>query len=329
LSYADRCLVVDATGTRTLWAGAGRWIAAIDPDGLRLGNRVWPSPTLDCVELRPLDVFDVPGTQIAARRHDDLWLTAIVCRPTFASADINVRVRGNGARADDETLPRWRYVQDGEGTAAISDDDCIAIVTLDRRLRVLRHPAAAGERGPEIIADLVFEHEAYSLSAIDSGFVIVSAIESEPPPSQAQIGRLYARGARPFAASWHSEVRSIDAAGATQWSARVGFPVLQPPIDMGGGRVAVAGRGLACIEAGRVVWTKPANVDVYATAFANGTLAVGIGSRLAIIDIDGTWRSSIELPDGMLIVTPPAIGADRSLAFGTTVHTFVVPAIDG
>ena len=327
IGYADRALVVDAGGTHTRFAGAGRWIPGIDPDGVRVGNRVWPAGAAEYRELRPFGLFDTSAVQLAARRHDDLWIAATLGRPAFGPVEVRVIVRANDARIDDDTAPRWRHTQAGEGVATIADDDTIAIATDDRHVRMLRHPNDPQLRAPAIVGDVELEHEPYSLCAIDGGFVVVSAIEAAP--AEARIARLYTRGARTFRAEWSSDVRWLDVTGRALWTARVPFAVLQPPVDLGAGRIAVAGRGLACIEGGRVVWTKPAaNVDVYATAFVDGTLAVGIGSRLAILSRDGDMLRSIDVPDGMRIVTPPAIGPDGSLAFGTTGHTFVVPALD-
>ncbi len=323
LGYAEHCLVVGGAGTHSLSSGDGRWIAAFDEDGVRFGNRVWSSFGAGYYELCPFDLFDVSSRQIAARRHDDLWITVGIYTAPFRQTVTNIAVRANGALADDEVAPRWRQSQDGEGAAAITDDDRVGLLTLDRRLRVFRHPRDPEAREPDLVVERTMDHDVYSISAIDEGFVVVGAVESSPAPLELRRARLMGSRRYPGSSAWQTQVRSIDPLGETKWSAHVRFPVSQPPIDMGGGRVAVVGRGLACIENGRVLWEWPADVDVYATSYVDGTLAVGVGPRLMFVGRDGFSHTSLDVPGGIAIVTPPAIGADRSVTVGTTGQTFV------
>ncbi len=323
LDYADRCLVVDGSGARSLSSEDARWIAAFDEDGFRFGNRVWSSLAADYDELCPFDLFDVPGRQIVARRHAHLWITVGIYAVPFRQTVTNIAVRANGAHADDELAPRWRQSQDGEGAAAISDDDKVGLLTLDRRLRVFRHPRVPEAREPDLVFERTMDNDVYSISAIDEGFVVVGAVESSPAPFELRRARLMGERRLPISSAWQTQVRLIDATGETKWTAHVRFAVAQPPIDMGGGRVAVVGRGLACIDGGRVLWEWPADVDVYATSYADGTLAVAVGPRLLFVDRNGSCHTTLDVPGGLVIVTPPAIGSDRSVAVGTAGDAFV------
>lgn len=105
------------------------------------------------------------------------------------------------------------------------------------------------------------------------------------------------------------------------------FPVLQPAVELDGERVLVVGRGVACLEAGRLLWSRSADEDVYATAFCDGTVALGFGSRVAILDRDGTLLDLVRLPDGAVIVCPPAIAGDGTLVIATSLQPFTVSVL--
>ncbi|HET6583852.1 MAG TPA: hypothetical protein VFG69_10395 [Nannocystaceae bacterium] len=330
LCYPDRMLVVDATGTRELAAPYGQWIGALEDDGsVRLGNRLWSERDGSRLFLRPLGRFSEPGIQLVARWHDELWTTVVQSTGAFKPREIAVHVRSNGARIDDETAPRWAFAQPVDGTAAIADDGTVLVATADRHLHVLTRPRDLRAREPEIVARVELPHEPYAVSAVENGFVVLSAIESAPPDPAASIGRRFGRGERRFAASWRTEVRVLDGRGTTQSICDVGFAVLQPAVEVDRDRFVLAGRGLACVAGGKLAWTKPGNVDVYATAFGDGTLAVGLGSRIAVLDREGAALQTMDVPDRARVVTPLAIGPDGSLAFGTTGSTHVVPVSHG
>lgn len=328
IAYADRLLVVDHVGTHEYPAGRGQWIAALDPDGVRLGNRIW-APGADApAELGPMGIFDDGCVQTVASWRDGVWITVAQRRATFAPNQVMVRVRGNGPRYHDATAPRWALDWPGEGTAAVADDGTVVLAGIDRSLHVLEHPRDPTEREPIVRAQFELPHEPYAISAIDGGFVVLSAIEAAPPDPAIRLGRLHGRGLHRFAASWRTEVRAFDRDLQTTWSAELGFAALQPAIDGGSGRVVIAGRGLAGLEQGIVRWSLATAHEALATAFVDGSLAVGVGAHLVIVDPDGRTAQTVAVPEGHTVVTPPAIGPDGSLAFGTDAHTYVVPGLD-
>jgi outer membrane protein assembly factor BamB len=110
-----------------------------------------------------------------------------------------------------------------------------------------------------------------------------------------------------------SRLHCVDINGHEQWSTVVPFAVRQPPIDGSDGRVYLAGDGLAAIENGQVLWSKPATETIRATAFVDGTLAITQVNTFRIIKRDGpnilTYYSRFNEP----ITTPPAITHDGAV----------------
>jgi hypothetical protein len=110
-----------------------------------------------------------------------------------------------------------------------------------------------------------------------------------------------------------SRVHCVDIGGHEQWSTVVPFVVRQPPIDGSGGRVYLAGDGLAAIENGTVIWSQSATDTIRATAFSNGMLAVTQGNTFRIVSRGGmgalTHPSHFDEP----ITTPPAITHDGTV----------------
>lgn len=317
-------VVVDLQGTHA-FEGNGRWLGALEDDGAtRLGNRVWPADGSERQLLRPIGRFVEPAVQLAASWHDELWITALQRTAPFAPPQLVVEVRANGSRLDDEAAPRWCFVWPRRGTAAIADDGTVAIATEDHALHILAAPTDPACRDPEVVAQLELPYEPYGLSATDDGFLVCSAIDGDVTAAVALRRRL---GLRPHGipAAWRTEVRSLDRRGDTRWAAVLDMTVWQPPIDGGGDRVLLAGRGLACIEGGAVQWTRALGSELYATAFADGSAAVGVGAHVGVVDRVGTMVQGFAIPE--VVVTPPSIGRDGALAVGTQGRTYLVPVI--
>lgn len=324
LGYEDRVVVLGPEGMTTRYTEDGRRIPAFDTDGVRVGNQVWTRDG-SCGELQPLGVFDGPGRQLVARRRRGWWATVLVSREPLAARLLKVRVRASDSTSEDDA-PCWAYTVEGDGTAAIADDDTIAVAGTDRVFRTLRAPASEASDTLAVVGERELVDEPYQVSALHEGFVLVCADDSAVP-AEARVGRLHGRGARRFPAAWTSEICALDGRAQVRWTARVGFPVLQPAVELDGERVLVVGRGVACLEAGRLLWSRSADEDVHATAFCDGTVALGFGSRVAILDRDGTVLDLIGLPDGASVVCPPAIASDGSLVIATTLRPFKVPVL--
>jgi hypothetical protein len=117
-------------------------------------------------------------------------------------------------------------------------------------------------------------------------------------------------------------LHALDAAGREAWSAEVPFQIMQPPIDCAG-RICLAGFGLASVEQGRVVWSRYVGEVVYATAFDDGSLAVGWGHDLRMLSRDGAERQRLSVADDERITTPPAIAGDGSIWVATAEAVYV------
>ncbi len=324
----ERTLVIDAGGTREVLPGAGRWISALAPGVVRIGNRLWRAGATEPQELHPFGTFDQGCTETVSRWYDDVWTTVVQRREAFMPSDTLVRVRGNGARKHDPSAPRWTFDWRGEGTAAIADDGTVLLAGTDRSLHVLQHPSDPDAREPIVRAQLELPHEPFAVSAVDDGFVVLSAIETAPAGPEERLGRLHGRGAHAFPALWRTEVRRVDLDLATTWCVELDFAALQPAIDGGDGRVVVVGRGIASIHGGSIAWAHATEHEVLASAFVDGTIAAGIASRLVILDGAGRTAQTVVMPHDHRIVTVPAIGPDGAIAIGTSVHTYIVPAFD-
>jgi hypothetical protein len=320
----DGVLVIDATGTRVLRPRSGHWIAALEDGEVRYGNRLYRGDER-LRRLGPLGLFDETCLQVCARWQGGIWTAIVQTREPFAADELRVQVAGNGPRENDPSAPSWATSFPGEGTAAIADDGTVVVALLDRTVHLLAHPRDPEREEPDVCWTLELPHEPYAISATAAGFVVVSAIESTAASTSTRLGRLHGRGARAFTADWRTEIRCLTATGATAWVVELDMPVLQPAIEGGDQRVIVAGHGLACIGAGRVAWMTPTVDDVYATAYADGTIAAGVGSRIVILGRDGAPMQTLQLPEHARVVTPPAIGPGGTLAIGTSEHVYVAP----
>lgn len=108
-----------------------------------------------------------------------------------------------------------------------------------------------------------------------------------------------------------TKLHALRGDGAEAWSVAVPWAVRQPPIDGGQGRVYLVGHGLATIDHGELTSLVPSELPLYATAFADGSLAVVAGKELRLLTRAGKLDGKLEALEPLL--TPPAIAGDGSV----------------
>jgi hypothetical protein len=114
---------------------------------------------------------------------------------------------------------------------------------------------------------------------------------------------------------------TFDQQGREAWRLDLPFEAHQPAAWGGGERAYVAGDGIAAIEGGRVEWSMPRRGPARVTAFAEGELALAVGSSLEIVSRDGAVLQTFAA-DGE-ILTRPAIAGDGSIFVATASSLFV------
>ena len=119
-------------------------------------------------------------------------------------------------------------------------------------------------------------------------------------------------------------VRVHDRDGALRWSCALPFPVHQPPLDGGDGRIYAAGDGVAAIADGEVTWHFPADRRLFATSLGLEGVVVAGGRRLDHLDRNGLPATTLEIPDGSRCCAPPAINSTGEIHLGTTTGIFVL-----
>jgi hypothetical protein len=87
--------------------------------------------------------------------------------------------------------------------------------------------------------------------------------------------------------------------------------------------VYLAGNGLAAVEHGRIAWSATGTRRTVATAFADGSLAVGVGRDLRLVAPDGTIRQTLRVAEGETITAPPAIASDGAIWIATARGLYV------
>lgn len=108
-----------------------------------------------------------------------------------------------------------------------------------------------------------------------------------------------------------SRMQAFAADTSPLYTLAVPFEVFQPPIAGNGKRFYVAGKGLAAIDNGKLTWSHASTETMYASAFADGSLAVATGKRLDFVKRDGTVDQSFTAEEPL--VAPPAIASDGSV----------------
>jgi hypothetical protein len=208
-------------------------------------------------------------------------------------------------------------VLDGLGTAAIAADGRVGVVMRDGRCLVVGAPPVP-ERTPVHHAEMRLDPKPYAISAVAGGFVVLCGADVEEPgvPGGDWSTRLYSVTA-PLRLRWSTHVVALDLDGQIRWRADVPFAVRQPAIEVGDDAVALAGSGLARIEAGRVTWTRPSSNPTFATAFVDGRLAVAEGRTIERITPAGGVEHRFDLGSGIEATSPPGIAPAGWIVQGT------------
>ena len=191
------------------------------------------------------------------------------------------------------STPEGTIYVDGRGCGAIAEDGRIAVATADQRFLVFdaSHVDPNGSLLPIVTARLTFVPT--DISVIESGVAVLSGSQ----------GR--------------TALHVIDWQGSEQWKADLPFDVSSPPIDGGGGRIYLTGRGFAAVEQGRIVWSQGAPAGASATSLADGTVLLAAGVSLRVVGRDGTILESHSVPEGDPIVAAPAVAEDGSVWVAT------------
>lgn len=236
---------------------------------------------------------------------------------------LSVQVRQTTPQGD--TVSRWAFSLPGLGTGAALPDGRIAVASRGGRLMLL---SATGDHATGAATPL-FDRETglaiYALSFTEAGLV---ALFAEGPAAGSELLGLPPPG-RSSPDPWTTGVLCVNATGEELWRAKVPFAVTAPAIDGAGGRVILAGRGLAAIEQGRTVWQSETDEQTFVTALADGTLVIALNASLRILDRGGQvllHQTPLKEADQAApppFVTAPSIGPDGSVWIATARHLYV------
>ncbi len=193
---------------------------------------------------------------------------------------------------------KWEESVAGVGSGAISADGRVAIAMNDGRFLVLDADGAGADKSKHLV-ETKLPFSPYDISIAPPGYA------------------LFARSDRTIS------LHFVDPDGREHWSASVPFTPSEPPIDGGDGRIYVVGNGFAAYENGAALWSSLANVVQYATAYADGTVALVTGAELRIVARDGAVKQTFRTAQGEPISTPPAIADDGSIWIATEKALYV------
>jgi hypothetical protein len=235
----------------------------------------------------------------------------------------------------------WQDFSFDSGIGAIDAQGRAAFINSNDQLLIVGPEAADSER-PVRHVSIGITIQSYLMSAVADGFAIVEPLVTWLKPPALTLGPEESSQVRkPYDAqqlAWwkfrstldpetfsfsRTGIVIIDAHGRIAWRAEVPFRVLAPPIDAGPGRVALVGEGLGMLENRSLKWAISSPIRLYATSFADGTLAVSAGLELWIVTPDGRKSATFRIPGEEPITTPPAIAADSSIWFATTTGLYV------
>ncbi len=334
-----RVLVVQFVGMLVLVVPYGARAVSGSPRSLRMiaatsRGLVWgdelygwddeqPPATLDGVGY-----LDEVGAQLGLHLGDDGALTTVTqVSPAFAAPQVVVRcvthqTPGRGLRT------RYRIKLPGYGTGAIDDKGRPVVAMEDGTVLVYRADApdpGDAERRPKEHLRLRRAPAPYAISTPRSGLALVSARtdhDGTTPSTERELRRLLDPRLS-YRGRWRSRVERLDDSGATRWTTTVDFGVYQPPVDGGGDRLYLVGRGVAALDGDTLAWSWPAPSRLHGAAFADGGLAVCGGPDLRVLDRDGKTITALTTPDAEPICTPPAILEDGAIAFGTPTRIYV------
>ena len=268
----------------------------------------------DGAQSRSIDPTAPRGRALVAAPFGSMWMSV---RQNTAETTIDI-VSIRRVSLEGPPTPRVRQ-ESGYGTAAISHDGAVALSMSNGRFVVI-DPAELETR-----LELRHEYPSYLVTAGAAGWLLVTAepnTDQSTPPVERR-ARVTGLPGYHFRGQWRTRVRHLGADGRQGWDAEVPFPVLQPPVCAGGPRCYLVGKGLAALDAGRMVWHKPANMRLHATCFGDGSVAVTAGFTLRILTRSGDTRQTLTVPDRSRILTLPAVGPDGALYVGTVTGFWV------
>ncbi len=189
---------------------------------------------------------------------------------------------------------------EGAGCGAIADDGRVAVAMADKRFVLFDANRLEIDGVMKPVATSRLDFVPVDISVVEGGVAVLST------------------------SSAGSVVHMLDAAGKQAWEATVPFVADAPPIDAGGGRVAVAGAGFAAVEGGKTLWAQTSKSRVFATALADGSALVAVGPELRVTNRDGAILQALRVPEGDAIVAPPAVAADGTAWVATAKALYVV-----
>lgn len=283
-----------------------------------------------------MDQPPLPGALLAAKATPPLFQGVFRASPRGAGPeDPNSKPYQLEAWVFREGPPhRWTIEQhdeiEGIGAGAI-DAQGRAVLATDAGRLVVTGPEMDADRRPIRHVDVATGVQAYLLSATPEGYVVL-----EPRRQWAEakweggdfdkllglVGTLQGDAAARRALfldpassplDWKTGIFLLDSEGKVKWKTEAAYPALSPPIDLGAGRVAIVGRGIGVVQGGAWLWALPADIRLFATAFADGTLAVAWGYALSIVAPTGVRLAELRVPGEQPITAPPAIAEDGSV----------------
>jgi hypothetical protein len=180
----------------------------------------------------------------------------------------------------------WYKKMPGHGVAAIAEDFTGFLAMDSRRLKVVA-PRGDDQGMAMIEGDYDVGMVAERISLIGSQVLLLAA------------------------EGGGTRIRAFTKKGAAIYSLTVPFAVSQPAVAGADKRVYLAGKGLAAIDEGKVIWKHDSEEQLYVSSFEDGSLAVANGKRLDFMKLDGTVEQSFEAQEPL--VAPPAIAGDGSV----------------
>ena len=312
-------LVHDPSGSRSLQSVGGTWRALALDAGVLYGRDLHPWRTGLPQRLPSRIEFEdgVNTIQTAVHYDGSWWATAVAVSGARTEDEVIVSAQAIGREGSD-----WSESFLGRGTAAIADDRRVAVVMSDGRFVVFGDRAGAP---PGVVADRTLPGEPYAVAFVVSGYAVLTATASEEGPNERNRPlRLHDVVDDPGDWRWSCQLVVLDEDGAPRWDATLDFEGWGAPLVAGRDAVWVLGRGVARVEGGRVQWSHPAQGWTRGLAYADGTLAVASGTRLEVLDANGSSAAEVASPDGTAFVTPPAAGAGR-LWIATDTRLYATP----
>jgi hypothetical protein len=312
-------LVRDPSGSHALHSSGGTWRALAVDAGVLYGRDLHPWRTGLPQRLPSRIEFDdgVNTIQTAVDYDGSWWATAVAVSGARTEERVIVSAQAIGREGSD-----WSESFVGRGTATIAEDRRIAVVMSDGRIIVLRD---RGGTAPLIEADRALPGEPYAVAFVASGYAVLTATESEEGPGERNRPlRLHDLVDEPDDWHWTSQLLLVEHDGSLRWDATLEFEGWGAPLSAGDDAVWVLGRGVARVETGRVQWSRPSEAWTRGLAYADGTLALASGTRLELLDADGSSIARATSPDGTEFTTPPSAGAGR-LWIATETRLYATP----